>query len=215
MRTHYNLNWRQLTHDGWADELNKKDYDVTGTLKFNNGRRVSKTAANKQLIAYWNKLDRIFFGKSVKKGVGIDRWVFVEYGTCGNNLHYHFKARAPAEPVFFCAVANIIWSGMNPQTAALKFNEITPTIDSQRSAFYVTKGTKNFYYDAAGLVASHKNPNDTDIESYQTLAQAKRILYHTSHKNIEQAQQITAQHIVNAENRYQQRNKRAEALAAR
>lgn len=215
MQKSYNLNWKKLTHDSWANELSNKDYDITGTLKFHNGRRVGKAAANKLLKAYWHKLDRIFFGHAANKGVGIERWVFAEYGELGDNLHYHFKAKAPTELVFFCAVANIIWSRMNPQTAAQKFNEITPTIDPTKSALYVTKSTKQFYFDEVGFSASHQNKKPINIENFQTLAQAKRILNQAGITEITQAKQLIKDQIKQAQKRIQLRQNKSETLGVR
>lgn len=215
MRIHYNLNWKKLTHEGWANELGNKDYDITGTLKFHNGRQVGKAAANKLLKAYWHKLDRIFFGHAVNKGVGIERWVFAEYGELGDNLHYHFKAKAPTEPVFFCAIANIIWSEMNRQTATQKFNEITPTIDPIKSALYVTKSTKQFYFDEVGFSASHRNTKIINIEDFQTLAQAKRIRNQANIAQINQATRLVEDQIEQAQKRIQLRQNKSETLGAR
>lgn len=215
MRVHYNLNWRKLTHDGWANELSNKDYDITGTLKFNNGRRIGKAAANKLLKAYWHKLDRIFFGSAAETGVGIERWVFAEYGELGDNLHYHFKAKAPTEPVFFCAVANIIWSGINQQTSAQRFSEITPTLDPNKSALYVTKGTKQFYFDEVGFSVSHQNKKPINIENFQTLEQAKRVLNQVSKDEIYQATNLVKDQIEQAQKRIQLRQNKSEALGVR
>lgn len=215
MHVHYNLNWRKLTHDGWAKELGNKDYDITGTLKFNNGRRVGKAAAHKLLQAYWHKLDRIFFGKAAKNGVGIERWVFAEYGELGDNLHYHFKAKAPTEPVFFCAVANLIWSEMNQQTAAQRFNEITPTIDPKKSALYVTKSTKHFHFDEVGFTASHRNKKPVNIEDFQTIEQANRVLNHIGIDEIYQAKNLVKDQIEQAQKRINLRQNKSEALGVR
>lgn len=215
MQKSYNLNWKKLTHEGWAKELANKDYDITGTLKFNNGRRVGKAAANKLLKAYWHKLDRIFFGHAADKGVGIERWVFAEYGELGDNLHYHFKAKAPTEPVFFCAVANIIWSEMNQQTSAQRFSEITPTIDPSKSALYVTKSTKQFHVDEVGFSASHQNKKPVNVEDFQTHAQAKRVLNHVSRDEIYQAINLVKDQIEQAQKRINLRQNKSEALGVR
>lgn len=215
MRIHTKSNWQKLTHEAWGKELSHEVYDITGTLKFNNGRRIGKTTAKKILKAYWHKLDRIFFGKSANKGIGIERWVFAEYGELGDNLHFHFKAKAPTEPFFFCCVANTIWSKLHAQTSSQQLSEITPTINPLLSARYVSKSTRQFHFDEVGFSASHRNKTNIDIESFQTLAQAKRILNQINQKELTQAQQIVEQHIAKAEQRLQLRQIRTEARGAR
>jgi hypothetical protein len=215
LQPHYNLNWKKLTHDGWANELSNKEYDVTGTLKFHNGRRIGKATANKLLTAYWHKLDRMFFGRQAKKGVGIERWVFGEYGELGDNLHYHFKAKSPTEPVFFCAVANTLWSNFDQQTASPKFNEITPTIDSKNSARYVTKSTKHFFFDEVGFKASHRNKRIINYKDFQTISQAKRIENQISIDEIRQAMCLVEDQIEQAKYRIKIRQQKSVVLGAR
>lgn len=147
--------------------------------------------------------------------MGIERWVFAEYGELGDNLHYHFKAKAPTEPVFFCAVANIIWSDINQQTAAQRFSEITPTIDPNKSALYVTKSTKQFYFDEVGFSASHRNKEAVNIENYQTPEQAQRVLNHISIEQIYQAKNLVEKQIEQAQSRIKLRQKKPEALGVR
>ena len=214
MRTYNNLNWKKLTHDGWSNELAHEHYDVTGTLKFNNGRRVGKSTASKLLTAYWHKMDKLFFGVDAKKRIGVERWVFAEYGELGDNLHFHFKANSPTEPIFFCAIANLLWSNLDNLTASAKYNEITPTIDAVKSARYVTKGTRHFYFDEIGFKASHRNIADIDIENYQNIQQAQRIKNHFSSQKIIEAMDLVTQQAANAERNMKIRQTKAVASGA-
>lgn len=214
MRAQRKLNWQRLTHDGWSTELRHEDYNITGTLKFNNGRQIGKRTAQKLLKAYWHKLDRMFFGHAAKKGAGIERWVFAEYGELGDNLHFHFKAKAPTETFFFCCVANTVWSKFHNQTSSKQLSEITPTINPKNSALYVSKSTRQFHFDEAGFSASHRNKANTNIESFQNIAQAQRILNQISISELTEAQQIVKEHIAKAEKRIQLRQYKAEARGA-
>ena len=47
------MNWTRLTKEAWASEIAKGDFDVVGTLKFNNGTCVSETKARQLWSAYW------------------------------------------------------------------------------------------------------------------------------------------------------------------
>jgi hypothetical protein len=214
MRTQQNLNWKKATHDGWARELAQENYDITGTLKFSDGRRVGKNTASKLLGAYWYRIDKLFFGHAAKKGIGVERWVFAEYGELGDNLHFHFKAKSPTEPVFFCAIANLLWSNFDPQTASAKYNEITPTIDPVKSARYVSKGTRHFYFDELGFKASHQNSKKIDIKGFQTQAQAQRILNRFSYEEISQAMELVTAQAAQAQRKIEIRHIRADALGA-
>lgn len=214
MRIYNKLNWKQLTHNAWSNELANLNYDVTGTLKFNDGRRIGKRTASKLLTAYWHRIDKLFFGHAAKKGVGVNRWVFAEYGELGDNLHFHFKAQAPCEPVFFCAIANLLWSSFDAQTASAKHNEITPTIDPLKSARYVSKGTKHFYFDELGFNASHRNQASINITNYQNKAQAQRVLHRFSKEKILQAMDFVSQQALEAEHKMKLRQIKAVASGA-
>lgn len=214
MKIYTNINWKTITHNAWSNELSHAHYDITGTLKFNNGRYVGKSTASKLLTAYWKNMDRLFFGVHAKKRIGVERWVFAEYGELGDNLHFHFKAKSPTEPVFFCAIANLLWSNLDNLTASPKYNEITPTIDAVKSARYVTKGTRHFYYDEMGFKASHRNSTKINVENYQNIQQAQRIKNRFSSKIIIEAMELVTQQAAEAERNMKSRRTKAVALSA-
>jgi len=210
MQQHYNTNWKQRVGDRWKDLLADDAYTVTGTLKFNKGTMIGKRTASNILNAYWHKLDRTFFGHAANKGTGIERWIFSEYGSAGDNLHFHFKAKAPIEPYYFCCIANVMWAKFHRQTAGSIYNWITPTVLKKNSSGYAVKDTRHFTYDAMGLASSHQNAHVIDTTTFQNAAQAKRIINKASIDEITKAQQIVDWQIEQTIKRIYQRQRRAE-----
>lgn len=210
MQQNYKINWQRRTSGKWQETLANDAYTITGTLKFNKGTMIGKTTASKILNAYWHKLDRTFFGHVADKGIGIERWIFSEYGGAGNNLHFHFKAKAPIEPYYFCCIANAMWSKFHRQTASNIYNWITPTILQANSSGYAVKDTRHFTYDTAGLEASHQNKSHINTTTFQNAAQAQRIINKLSIDEIIKAQQIVDWQIEQTIQRIYQRQRRAE-----
>lgn len=215
MQQHYRTNWQERVCNGWRTELAADEYNVVGTLKFNNGRTIDSTLARNILKAYWHKVDRTFFGHAADKGIGIERWIFSEYGSTGDNLHFHFKAKAPIEPYYFCCIANVMWQKFHKRTAGGIYNWITPTVLQANSSGYTVKDTRKFTYDMSGLEASHQNLTNINIMTFQNAAQAQRILNKASIEEITQAQQIVDWQIEETIRRIQLRKRRAEAQGAR
>ena len=51
-----------------VQHLLAQDWNMFGTLKFVNGRTIGRgKTANKLLRSYWNKIDRVFFGKAAER----------------------------------------------------------------------------------------------------------------------------------------------------
>lgn len=215
MQQHYKTNWQQRVSDEWRELLADDAYSVTGTLKFNKGTMIGSTAARNILKAYWHKLDRTFFGHAADKGIGIERWIFSEYGSTGDNLHFHFKAKAPIEPYYFCCIANVMWTKFHRQTAGSIYNWITPTVLKANSAGYAVKDTRHLTYDAMGLEASHQNRQTLDISTFQNAAQAQRIINKASLDEISKAQPIVDWQIEQTIQRIYQRQRRAEVQGTR
>ena len=215
MQHHYSTNWSKQVSETWQQLLADEAYTVTGTLKFNKGATIGRTTAGKILNAYWHKLDRTFFGHAADKGRGIERWIFSEYGSTGDNLHFHFKAKAPIEPYYFCCIANVMWAKFHQQTAGSIYNWITPTILKTNSSGYAVKDTRHFTYDAMGLEASHQNKKFIDTSTFQNSAQAQRILNKASLEEITKAQQIVDWQIEQTIQRIYFRQRRAEVQGTR
>ena len=215
MQHSYKTNWNKQVRTTWAKLLADNTYTVTGTLKFNKGTLISSTAARNILKAYWHKLDRTFFGHAANKGIGIERWIFSEYGSTGDNLHFHFKAKAPIKPYYFCCIANVMWSKFHRQTASSIYNWVTPTVLEANSAGYAVKDTRHFTYDAMGLEASHQNQKALDTTTFQNAAQAQRIINKASLDEISKAQPIVDWHIEQTIQRIYQRQRRTEVQGTR
>jgi hypothetical protein len=215
MQQNYKTNWQQRVSGKWQELLADDAYTVTGTLKFNKGTMIGTTTARNILNAYWHKLDRTFFGHAADKGIGIERWIFSEYGSTGDNLHFHFKAKAPIEPYYFCCIANVMWSKFHRQTASSKYSWITPTVLRTNSSGYSVKDTRHFNYDAMGLEASHQNEHALNISTFQNAAQAQRIINKVSIEEISKAQQIVDWQIEETIKRIYQRQRRAEVQGTR
>ena len=215
MQQKYKINWQKAVGEKWQELLADDAYTVTGTLKFHKGTMIGSTAASNILKAYWHKLDRTFFGHTANKGIGIERWIFLEYGSTGNNLHFHFKAKAPIEPYYFCCIANVIWSKFHSQTASSFYNWITPTVLKANSAGYAVKDTRHFTYDAMGLEASHQNVQALNVSTFQNSAQAQRIINKASIDEITKAQPIVDWQIEQTIQRIYQRHRRTEVQGTR
>lgn len=182
------MNWSKITQAAWADAIANGDYDVTGTLKFINGRKVSRDKAERLLKAFWHRVDKLFFGShATKHGIGVERWCFIEMGKCGDNLHLHFVVKSPCDPELFCCVLNAVWVKFNDDTAPLNKNWITPIQDQQRTAAYVTKETRHMRYDAAGLLCAHTNPQGFIYDKQGNSDQRTRILNRLTEQALEQA----------------------------
>ena len=151
------MNWTRLTKEAWTSEIAKGDFDVFGTLKFIDGRKVSEDTATLLWGAYWHKIDRIVFGRATDKRLGVNRLCFDELGECETNRHLHFVAQAPIDTDVFCAMLNAVWEGFCVDAAALRFNEITPIRSKRDAGAYIVKetGSQNARY--AGLKCSHRN----------------------------------------------------------
>lgn len=215
MQQHYKTNWRKQVSETWQQLVADEAYTVTGTLKFNKGTMIGTTTATSILNAYWHKLDRTFFGHAANKDVGIERWIFSEYGSTGNNLHFHFKAKAPIEPYYFCCIANAMWTKFHRQTAGSIYSWITPTVLKTNSSGYTVKDTRHFTYDTMGLAASHQNKIFIDTSTFQNSAQAQRIINKTSLEEITKAQKIVDWQIEQTMQRIYQRQRRAEVQGTR
>ncbi len=116
-----------------------RDWNVFGTLKFQPVRRISNSVAHMQLRYFWNKLDRVIYGKAAETGCRVNRWCFAHAGSHSDNYHLHFVAHAPVDQLEFCALANTLWAKISPETAGIYQNWITPVLHPDRVAGYVTR----------------------------------------------------------------------------
>lgn len=123
------------------DDLLTRDWNVFGTLKFVNGRTIGRYTADKLLRRYWNKIDRLFFGKAAERqNIRVPRWCFAHEGSDSENFHIHFALLAPVADIKrSCCVLNAVWAQEHKQTAPLSKNWILPVNDRSEVASYLTK----------------------------------------------------------------------------
>jgi len=71
--------------------LLSQEWNVFGTLKFVNGRTIGRESANKLLRSYWNKIDRVIYGRAAERqNMRVPRWCFAHEGVDHENFHVHF-----------------------------------------------------------------------------------------------------------------------------
>ena len=72
---------RRQERQALVQHLMAQDWDVFGTLKFVNGRTIGRSNADKLLRSYWNRIDRMFFGKAAERqNMRVPRWCFAHEG---------------------------------------------------------------------------------------------------------------------------------------
>ena len=131
---------RKQERQALIDHLLAQDWDVFGTLKFVNGRTIGRKTANKLLRSYWNKIDRVFFGKAAERqNMRVPRWCFAHEGSDHENFHVHFVMKnALKNTQRMCCLLNAVWAQHHAQTAPLAKNWIMPVQDRATVASYVT-----------------------------------------------------------------------------
>ena len=123
-----------------VQHLLAQDWDVFGTLKFVNGRTIGRKTADKLLHSYWNKIDRVFFGKAAERqDMRVPRWCFAHEGADSENFHVHFVMPSPLQDTeHMCCLLNAVWAQHHAQTAPLAKNWVMPAQDRAAVASYVT-----------------------------------------------------------------------------
>ena len=131
---------RKQERQALIEHLLAQDWNVFGTLKFVNGRTIGRDSADKLLRSYWNKIDRLMFGKAAERqNMRVPRWCFAHEGSDSENFHVHFALQAPILDVdHMCCVLNAVWAQHHAQTASLAKNWIMPVQDRAAVASYVT-----------------------------------------------------------------------------
>ena len=77
---------RKQERQALIDHLMDQDWNVFGTLKFVNGRTIGRSSADKLLRSYWNRIDRMFFGKAAERqNMRVPRWCFAHEGSDHEN----------------------------------------------------------------------------------------------------------------------------------
>ena len=131
---------RKQERQALVQHLMAQDWNVFGTLKFVNGRTIGRETANKLLRSYWNKIDRVMFGKAAERqNMRVPRWCFAHEGSDSENFHVHFVMQSPLQDTeHMCCLLNAVWAQHHAQTAPLAKNWIMPVQDRAAVASYVT-----------------------------------------------------------------------------
>ena len=131
---------RKQERQALIDHLLAQDWNVFGTLKFANGRTIGRHSANKLLRSYWNKVDRVIYGKAAERqNMRVPRWCFAHEGADHENFHVHFVLPSPLQDTeHMCCLLNAVWVQHHAQTAPLAKNWIMPAQDRSAIVNYVT-----------------------------------------------------------------------------
>ena len=80
---------RKQERQALVQHLMAQDWNVFGTLKFVNGRTIGRgIVLHKLLRSYWNKMDRVMFGKAAERqNMRVPRWCFAHEGSDSENFH--------------------------------------------------------------------------------------------------------------------------------
>jgi hypothetical protein len=171
---------RRQERQALVQHLQEQDWDVFGTLKFVNGRTIGRKTANKLLRSYWNKIDRVFFGKAAERqDMRMPRWCFAHEGADSENFHVHFvlKAATP-DTEQMCCLLNAVWAQHHAQTAPLAKNWIMSAQDRAAVASYVTheywRMGSDTLLDELCWDTGHDNHTTDDNYSQQQAQRIKR-----------------------------------------
>ena len=131
---------RKQERQALVQHLMAQDWDVFGTLKFVNGRTIGRSSADKLLRSYWNKMDRMMFGKAAERqNMRVPRWCFAHEGSDHENFHVHFVLPSPLQNTErMCCLLNAVWAQHHAQTAPLAKNWIMAVQDRAAVAGYLT-----------------------------------------------------------------------------
>ena len=169
---------RKQERQALVQHLLAQDWNVFGTLKFVNGRTIGRETADKLLRSYWNKIDRVMFGKAAERqNMRVQRWCFAHEGSDHENFHIHFALQAPIPDVdHMCCTLNAVWAQHHNQTAPLAKNWITPVTDRTAVASYLTREYWRLGSDTfLDAVSWDDRAAANAFKDYNHLKQAKRL----------------------------------------
>ncbi len=183
---------RKQERQALIDHLLAQDWNVFGTLKFVNGRTIGRETANTLLRSYWNRIDRMFFGKAAERqNMRVPRWCFAHEGSDSENYHIHFALQAPIPDVDdMCCILDAVWAQHHSQTAPLAKNWITPVTDRTAVASYLTREYWRLGSDTfLDAVSWDDRAAANAFKDYNHLKQANRLSRAASPLWLRQAQQ--------------------------
>ena len=187
---------RKQERQALIEHLLTQDWDVFGTLKFVNGRTIGRKTANTLLRSYWNKIDRVFFGKAAERqNMRVPRWCFAHEGSDHENFHVHFVMKnALKNTQRMCCLLNAVWAQHHAQTAPLAKNWIMPVQDRAAVARYVTHeywrmGSDTILDELSWTAKQSYYLTDHALDEHYAQQQAHRITRAASPLWLQQAQQ--------------------------
>ena len=187
---------RKQERQALIDHLMAHDWNVFGTLKFVNGRTIGRHNANALLRSYWNKMDRVLFGKAAERqNMRVPRWCFAHEGSDHENYHVHFVMKsAPNITETMCCLLNAVWAQHHTQTAPLAKNWIMPVQDRTAVASYVTHeywrmGSDTIVDELSWTVEQSYYLTDHELDEHYIQQQTQRIQRAASPLWLRQAQQ--------------------------
>ena len=187
---------RKQERQALVQHLLAQNWNVFGTLKFVNGRIIGRHSANKLLRSYWNKVDRVIYGKAAERqNMRVPRWCFAHEGADHENFHVHFVMPSPLQDTEqTCCLLNAIWAQHHTQTAPLVKNWIMPVKDRAAVTSYVTheywRMGSDTISDNLSWNAEHSNPQPQHaLNEHYTQQQAHRIQVAANPLWLQQAQQ--------------------------
>ena len=187
---------RRQERQALIEHLLAQDWNVFGTLKFVNGRTIGRDSANKLLRSYWNKMDRMMFGKAAERqNMRVPRWCFAHEGSDHENFHVHFVLPSPLQNTErMCCLLNAVWAKHHAQTAPLAKNSIMAVQDRAAVAGYVTHeywrmGSDTILDELCWTAKQSYYLTDHALDEQYTQQQAHRIQRAASPLWLKQAQQ--------------------------
>ncbi|WP_282058693.1 hypothetical protein [Lentibacter algarum] len=187
---------RKQERQALVQHLLAQDWNVFGTLKFVNGRTIGRNTADKLLRSYWNKIDRVIYGKAAERqNTRVPRWCFAHEGSDHENFHVHFVLPSPLQDTEqTCCLLNAIWAQHHTQTAPLAKNWIMPVQDRAAVTSYVTheywRMGSDTISDNLSWHATQSNPLPQHaLNEHYAHQQAHRITRAASPLWLQQAQQ--------------------------
>lgn len=190
---------RRSEKQQFEDWLLTDEWDVFGTLKFQPMRNIGGRQAHDLLRHFWNRLDRVLYGKAAEHGCRVVRWCFAHEGSRNDNYHLHFVASSSIDPDMFCCLANTVWTKLDRATAALRFNSITPVVHREKVADYITKEIWKLGSDSFDGFLTCKDATPFIDSAENVAAQGQRIARAMTANDLVAAHAALAKHKVEAE----------------
>lgn len=190
--------------ESWAEWASSFEWNICGTLTFSVSQKPSLSEAQRHWSSFWNKVDRLCYGRSHDNQCRVPRFVYTHKGRGGENPHIHFLAFTPCDPRDFCILLNAIWAGMANAGAAVPHqNEILPVRSKIAASRYLQH--EDIGYDMSGF-------NEALTHLHQAHAELRgdalaRLASEATSENVQSAIAAYDQHVERAELRHRRRTR--------